>query len=669
MFRCVLRSYGKSLCSSGAVRARCSKLPLCSRQMSCSSPVYAKKKPLKVKTLTIPRFTTVASLANILNVRYEKLLVRLEEMGFEDLTYNFILDQETAGLIADEYGYEAHFVEEKEGEDLKPMDIPEDTSSWKTRPPIVTIMGHVDHGKTTILDHLRKSSIVDQEHGGITQHIGAFSVKTPISKKQITFLDTPGHAAFLKMRQRGADMTDIVILVVAADDSVMPQTKEAIKHIKQSAVPVIVAVNKCDKESANPERVIADLANNDIDVEDYGGETQTVRVSGLTGLNMDKLEESIITLSEVLDIRAPDKNVPVEGWIIESQSKKGMGPLATVLVRQGTLKKGDVLVAGKTYCKVRSMKDEHGKPVKQALPSTPVEVWGWKEVPEAGDECLQAKDESQAKRVIETRILREERSKQVEDIDVINKLRVDAKKEMEQRDRLDELRKYGLEEEDINSGEEASDDKPVQQNVNYIVRADVSGSVEAIVESIKDIGNDEVKLTILKQGAGAPTDSDLERAQISNAEILCFNMKVPKDIENKAAKMGVVLKNHNVIYHLIEDVTAELSSKLAPTIELKVRAEAEVKEIFEIKGKRRAVFKIAGCKVTSGTIEKKSKVRVMRNDQEVYRGKFETMKHLKDNVLEVKKGKDCGLSFEDWSDFKPGDVVQAYEENEIPRYL
>jgi translation initiation factor IF-2 len=634
----------------------------CTRPLSSTPAVHAKK----VKTLTIPRFTTVSALANILGVRYEKLLLRLEEMGFEDLAHNFIMDQETAGLIADEYGYEVNFVEEKEGEDLRPMAVPDDKSNWKTRPPIVTIMGHVDHGKTTILDHLRKSSIVDQEHGGITQHIGAFSVKTPITKKQITFLDTPGHAAFLKMRQRGADMTDIVILVVAADDSVMPQTKEAIRHIKQSGVPVIVAVNKCDKENANPERVIADLANNEIDVEDYGGETQTVRVSGLTGLNMDKLEESIITLSEVLELKAPENRAPVEGWIIESQSKKGMGPLATVLVRQGILKKGDILVAGKTYCKVRAMKDEHGKSVKQATPAMPVEIWGWKEVPEAGDECLQAKDESQAKKVIETRLLREGRSKQAQDIDVINKLRLNAKKIMEERDRLDELRKYGLAEEDVS---EPQAEIATQKNVNYIIRADVSGSVEAIVESIKDIGNDEVKLTVLTQAVGSPTESDLERAQISGAKILCFNMKVPKDIENKAAKMGVEIKLHNVIYHLIEEVTADLSSKLEPTIELKVRAEAELREIFEIKGKRKKVFKIAGCKVTSGALERNSPIRVMRNEKEVYRGRFETMKHLKDDVQEIKKGKDCGLSFENWSDFKPGDVIQAYDEHEIPRYL
>lgn len=630
----------------------------------------AKKSSKRVekKSLNLPRFTTVSSLANILGVRYERLSKRLEQMGFEDLTHNFILDHETAGLIADEYGYEVNFSEGKEGEDLVPSKTPEDTSSWKPRPPIVTIMGHVDHGKTTILDYLRKSSIVSQEHGGITQHIGAFSVKTPVSKKLITFLDTPGHAAFLKMRERGAFMTDIVVLVVAADDSVMPQTKEAIKHIKKSGVSVIVAVNKCDKENANPDKVIADLAANDIDVEDYGGETQTVRVSGLTGLNMEKLEESIITLSEVLDLRAPDKKVPAEGWIIESQSKKGMGPLATVLIRQGTLKKGDILVAGKTYCKVRAMKDETGKQVKQAGPATPVEIWGWKEVPEAGDDALQAKDEQQAKRVIETRLLREEREKQALDIEVMNKVRVEAKKEAQERERQEELRKYGLVEEDIEGGTE-KEEQSSQINVKYIVRADVSGSAEAIVESIKDIGNEEVKLTVLSHSAGAPIESDLERAQISGATILLFNMNIPKDIDNKAAKMGVKIKTHNVIYHLIEDVTEELSSKLEPIIELKVRSEAEIKEIFEIKGPRKKIIKIAGSKVTSGAIEKSTPVRVMRDGEEVYRGKFETMKHLKDDVQEVKKGRECGLSFDGWSDFRPGDIVQNYDEHAIPRYL
>ncbi|KAH3673281.1 hypothetical protein WICMUC_003740 [Wickerhamomyces mucosus] len=637
------------------------------RCISSTIPIYAKQKA-KPK-LSIPTFTTVSNLSNLLNVRYEKLTERLSEMGFEELSYNFILDQETAGLIADEYGFEVNFGEENEGFDLKPNDnIPE--KLLKPRPPIVTIMGHVDHGKTTILDYLRKSSIVAGEHGGITQHIGAFSVKTPLSKKLITFLDTPGHAAFLKMRERGAVMTDIVVLVVAADDSVMPQTKEAIKHIKKSGVSLIIAVNKCDKENSDPEKVIADLAANGIDVEDYGGETQTVRVSGLTGLNMDKLEESIITLSEILDLKASsDKKTAVEGWIIESQFKKGMGPLATVLIRQGSLRNGDIIVSGKTYAKVRSMKDEAGKVVKVATPATPIEVWGWKDLPEAGDVVLQAKDEKQAKETIETRTLREERKNQSKDIEIMNKLRLDEKKETEKRAKIEELKKYGLAKDDVTTDESTEAEATGPIIVNYIVKSDVSGSSEAIVESIEGLGNDEVKLNILYDGVGSPTDTDLERAEISGATILCFNMKIPKDIDNKAYKKNVKIKTHNVIYHLIEDVTEELSSKLTPTIDLKVLAEVDIKEIFEIKGKRKKIIKIAGCKVTSGVIERSSQIRVMRDEEEIYRGKLDTLKHVKDDVSEVKKGRECGLSFEGWSDFQPGDIVQAYEEKEIARFL
>ncbi|KAH3682584.1 hypothetical protein WICPIJ_006459 [Wickerhamomyces pijperi] len=643
------------------------------KQSSNSSKHKAKPK------ITLPPFTTISNLSNLLNVRYEQLTSRLTSMGFEEnLTHNFILDQETSGLIADEYGFEVNYQDlENLGPDLKPTeskDIPE--KLLKPRPPIVTIMGHVDHGKTTILDYLRKSSIVQGEHGGITQHIGAFSVKTPVSKKLITFLDTPGHAAFLKMRERGAVVTDIVILVVAADDSVMPQTKEAIKHIKKTGVQVIVAVNKCDKENANPDKVIRDLAENEIDVEDYGGEVQTVRVSGLTGLNMDKLEESIITLSEIMDLKASkDKKTPVEGWVIESKTQKGMGALATVLITQGTLTNGDVIVAGGTYCKVRSMKDEAGKIVKQAPPSTPVEIWGWKELPEAGELVLQAKDEKLAKQVVETRQLRASKEDQVKDIESLNQMRMEEKKDVERREKIEELKKYGLDSSDLegeaagSGGGSASDGSAGPVVVNYIIKSDVSGSAEAIVESLENLGNEEVKLNILYSGVGAPTESDLERAELANATILLFNVNMPKDIDNKAYQKQVSIQQHTVIYHLIEAVTEELSSKLAPTIELRTLSETEVKEIFEIRARRKKVIKIAGCRVINGVITRSSKIRVMRDGEEIYRGKLETLKHLKDDVVEVKKGRECGLSCEGFEDFKQGDIIECFEEKEIPRYL
>ncbi|CCH44134.1 Translation initiation factor IF-2 [Wickerhamomyces ciferrii] len=624
------------------------------------------RRPLKRRRINIPDFATVSQLVNLMGVSYDHLARRLEEMGFEDMNHNFILDAETIGLIADEYGFDVKFGEDEQGEDLVPV-IPEENSKFlKQRPPIVAIMGHVDHGKTTILDYLRKSSIVSQEHGGITQHIGAFSVKAPISKKVITFLDTPGHAAFLKMRERGATVTDIVVLVVAADDSVMPQTKEAIKHIKKSGVSVIVAINKCDKENANPEKVIADLAANDIDVEDYGGDTQTVKVSGLTGLNMDTLEESIVTLSEILDLKAQPTNIPVEGWVIESEVKKGMGPIATVLIRQGTLKPGNVLVAGNTYCKVRSIKDEGGKVIKLAGPSTPVELWGWKEVPEAGDEVLQAKDESQAKKVIETRINRLSKQKTAQSVDVINKLRLEHKKEAERQDQLDELRKYGLEEETEDSETDTVDKI---KEIKFIVKADVSGSTEAIVESIENLGNDEVKCSVLLSGVGFPTDTEIDRASIANAIILCFNMKIPKDVDNKAIKKNVEVRHHNVIYHLIEDVTKILSKELKPIIELNVLSETDIKEIFEIKGKKKKITRIAGCKVRSGKLERSGLIKVMRDEEEIFRGRISTLKHAKDDVKEIAKGRECGVEFENWDKFQAGDVIQVYEEKVIPRFL
>lgn len=643
------------------------------RSLSTSVPTLAQR-PSRFKNrnkakpkIRIPDFATVVQLANLMNVRCENLIDRLEDMGFEDMNHNYILDSETAGLIADEYGFEVNFSTDDGGEDLFPSKIDENSKFLKTRSPIVAIMGHVDHGKTTILDYLRKSSIVSQEHGGITQHIGAFVVKTPISKKTITFLDTPGHAAFLKMRERGANVTDIVILVVAADDSVMPQTKEAIKHIKKSGVPVIVAINKCDKENADPQKVISDLAANDIDVEDFGGDTQTVQVSGLTGLGMEKLEESIITLSEILDLKAQATNTPVEGWVIESEMQKTMGPIATVLIRQGTLKPGSVLVAGTTYCKVRSIKDEGHKVIKTAGPSAPVELWGWKDVPEAGDIVLQAKDEAQAKRVIETRLKRAERSKNAQNVEVINKTRLELKKEVEKQEKLDEIRKYGLDESELETSEEEK--APETKVLNFIVKADVSGSAEAIVESIEHLGNEEVKLSILYSGVGAPTDTDLDRAKTSNATILCFNLKMPKDIDNKAVRMGIEIKHHTVIYHLIEDVVNTLSKQLKPRIELKVLSETDVKEIFEIKGKKKKITKIAGCKVRSGVLSRSSQVRVMRDDEEIFRGKIETLKHNKDDATEIAKGRECGVALQKWSKFEPGDVLQVFEEKEIERFL
>lgn len=613
--------------------------------------------------IQIPSFVTVSNLATIMGVYLSDLLPKMALLGFEGMRHNFILDKETAALVADEYGF-AVTVNDEQGADLFAALPAAHGEVYPLRAPIVTIMGHVDHGKTTILDHLRKSSVVSGEHGGITQHIGAFLVMTPQLRKRITFLDTPGHAAFLKMRERGAHVTDIVVLVVAADDSVMPQTVEAIKHAQKAAVPMIVAVNKCDKPTANPDKAVADVAAHGVEVEEYGGDTQTVRILGKTGLNMDKLEEAIITLSEMLELQAPLTG-PAEGWVVESEMKRGLGNVATVLVKRGTMKAGQVVVAGTTYCKIRGMRDELGKPIKLAGPLTPVEVWGWKELPGAGDEVLELKTEQFAKRVCENRVARQKQIQAARDIDTINQKRQEEVKELERQERLNEMKLAGLSELDMK--EEATSAGP--KLMNFIVKADVYGSAEAIKESIDGLGNDEVKAVVVFEEAGQPTEGDLDRAEAAGAQILCFNLKVSKDIQAKASKQKVEIKQHNVIYHLIEDVTKVLTDQLAPRVETKVLAEIEVRDVFTITGKNKSKFKIAGSKVTTGLVKRTSLVLVERGGVEVYRGKLLSLKHVKDDVLEVKKGTECGIAFEGWEDFQLGDVVKVFELVVHPRYL
>lgn len=613
--------------------------------------------------ISIPTFVTVSNLSTIMNVPLNTLLRKLETLGFEDMTHNYILDKENASLIADEFGFDVTMSDET-GLDLFPA--PEDALKLKPRPPVVTIMGHVDHGKTTILDYLRKSSIVQGEFGGITQHIGAFSVVTPISKKNITFLDTPGHAAFLSMRERGAIVTDIIILVVAADDSVMPQTIEAIKHAKKSGVPIIVAINKCDKHGVKIDKVLGDLARYEIDVEDYGGETQTVQVSGKTGMNMDKLEEAVITLSELSEFKAEAVGIPAEGWIIESEMMKGLGNVSTVLVRRGTVKVGSFLVAGTTYCKVRGMRDERGKPVKQAGPSTPVQIWGWKELPHAGDQILEAKSEQVCRKVIQNRESRRKQIQAAKDIETINEKRQEEVKELQRQERINELKMAGLDPSELMGADE---DGAKQETVKYIIKSDVFGSAEAIKESIDGLGNEEVKAVVISHEAGAPTESDLDTAEALGAKILCFNTKIPKAVQSKADKLGVQMNEHNIIYRLIEEVTQELTAKLKPHIEIKVLSEVELRSVFKITTKNKSTIKIGGCKVMSGTLKRASKVRVMRKGEIVFSGNLSSLKHVKQDISEAAKGLECGIAFENWDKFEEGDVVEAFEEIEIPRYL
>ena len=616
--------------------------------------------------VTIPKFITVANLAYMFKLRLSDLQRRMRRLGFEETQHDFLLDSETASLIADELGFEV-VINDKEDIDIFPAPISQDLSTVQLRPPIVTIMGHVDHGKTTILDYLRKSSIAAGEHGGITQHIGAFSVKLPNSDKKICFLDTPGHAAFLNMRQRGANVTDIVILVIAADDSVMPQTKEAIKHAKAAGVPMIVAVNKIDRPDADPEKVIGDLAANEVDVEPYGGDTQVIPVSGLKGTGIDKLEEAILTLSEVLDLRAPAEG-NAEGRIIESEVKKGVGAVATVLVRRGTLKPGSFIVAGNTWCKVRSLTSDLGKIVKSAGPSVPVEVLGWKELPDAGDEVLEATNEDHAKRVVENRIEREKQIREAKDIDVINEKRRQLHVEQEIQKRRRERVRLGLPSEEEEKSQKSSDGEE-KSELKFIVKADVSGSAEAVVDSIVGLGNNLVSASVLYSGVGSVTESDVTRAETANASILAFNLRFSKEAASLAARRHVEIINHAIIYRLLEDVTARLTALLKPEIKHKVLGEALVKEVFEISLKKSKKVVIAGCRVSNGQLTRNALVKVLRNKEIVYIGKFSSMQHHKDEVSEAKKDSECGLSFDDWDKFQSGDVIQTYEEIKIQRHL
>lgn len=560
----------------------------------------------------LPEYISVANLASLLKLRVEDFVKKLEEFGFEDVQNNHVLNAEHAGLIAQEYNFEPIIQIEEVDEDLHPAPelSPEEYAALPAKPPVVTIMGHVDHGKTTILDYMRNSSVAAGEFGGITQHIGAFSV--PLSSgKKITFLDTPGHSAFETMRKRGANVTDIVVLVVAADDSVKPQTVEAIKHAQAAGVPMIVAINKIDKDQANPEKVKQDLGRHGVEVEDFGGEVQTVCVSGKTGQGIPELEEAISTLSEILDHRA-DPLANVEGWVLEGSTKRS-GRVATVLVRSGTLRVGDIIVAGTTWARVRTLKNEAGVAVEEVGPGLPVEVDGWREQPIAGDEVLQAADEQQAHDVTEFRLDMVEREKMAKDVDAIN----DSRKQAERKN---------TEEADSAADAEVAVEKSTGPDItNFIVKGDVSGSVEAVVDSVSAIGNNEVGCLILRSGVGPPSEFDIEHAASAKGHIINFNTVVPPAIAQMAEQKGVQILDSNIIYRVVENVKAMLSEKLSPRVTSRVIGEAEIAAEFEIGVSGKKKMKVAGSKVRNGIVDKKHKFKVFRGDKVVFDGEFPPM--------------------------------------------
>lgn len=601
--------------------------------------------------LYLPEFISVSNLADVVGVRPAQFVERMEEMGFEEITYRDILDAETAGLVAAEFNYEAIFDSGKA--DLYAAPELEDTSDLPSRPPVVTIMGHVDHGKTTILDWLRKSSVAASEHGGITQHIGAFSVMMP-SGKAITFLDTPGHSAFLEMRRRGADVTDIVVLVVAADDSVKPQTIEAIKHATQANVPVIVAISKIDKEGNNPDRVKGDLSIHGIHVEDYGGDVQAIGVSGKTGQGMVELEEAIVALSEMLDHRAAT-TCNVEGWVIEA-STKSYGRVASVLIRRGTLRPGDIIVAGTAWARVRTLRNEAGLTISEATPGMPVEIDGWREQPGAGTELLQAPTEQKAKDVVDYRLEKSDTQKMGIDIVAINEAR---------REVLEKRRREKEEEETTTTEVEPTGPK----SVNFVLKGDVDGSVEAVLNSVAAVGTNEVFANIIRSGVGPVGEFDIEHAGSAKGKIISFNQAIDPNIMRIAETEGVEILDHNIIYKLIDDIKAILSEKLPPSVTMRVTGEAEIQQVFEITVKGREKTAIAGSRVRNGLINKTRKVRVLRGEEIVYDGTMVSLKNVKKDVTEMRKDTECGIAFENWTDFAPGDHVQCYEEISEKRYL
>jgi translation initiation factor IF-2 len=493
------------------------------------------------------------------------------------------------------------------------------------RPPVVTIMGHVDHGKTSLLDYIRKANVAAKEFGGITQHIGAYQVETPEGK--ITFLDTPGHAAFTSMRARGAKVTDIVILVVAADDGIMPTTIEAINHVKAAKVPMIVAVNKIDKPDANPDRVLQQLPEYEIVPEAYGGQTITVPVSAMTGAGVPQLLEMILLQSEILELKA-DPRGKFEATVVEAKLETGRGPVATLLVQEGTLKVGDAIVVGKTFGRIKAMTDYRGQKVTEAGPSTPVEVLGLSAVPEAGDSAEYAKDEKAARAVADQRV-QDERSRTI-----VQKARGYTAQGL--RDRMMQV---GL------------------KQLNLVIKADVQGSVEAVRGMLEKVRNDEVEAKIILSGVGPVTKADIDLAAASDSIVVAFNVKPEPESRREAEKRHVEIRQYNIIYELIEDIEAAAKGMLEPKYEEQELGTVDVRVRFQFSKKGL----IAGCYVTEGKVTRNARCRVYRGRDMVYDGKVASLKHLKDDVREVTMGMECGLTFDNWTDFQEGDKVEAFE--------
>ena len=587
------------------------------------------KKEESAKVITYTEPITVEELANKLKKDVSEIIKNLMFLGVM-ATKNQNLDETAIELICSEYGFEAKKEIVLDETDLKNYITEDKEEDLVERPAVVTIMGHVDHGKTTLLDAIRKTKVTEGEAGGITQHIGAYQVES--SGKKITFLDTPGHEAFTSMRSRGAQVTDIAILVVAADDGVMPQTVEAINHAKEAKVPIIVAVNKIDKEEANPDRVMQELMEYELIAEDWGGDTIFVQLSALQGLGIDDLLEMILLVAEMEQLKA-NPNKEAFGTVIDARLDRGRGAVATLLIQNGTLKVGDSLVIGNTYGRVRAMVDDLGKRIDVAGPSTPVEIIGLNDVPEAGDQFLVFADERRARQIGEAR----------------QRQQIEEKRSEQSRISLDDLF------EQIKQGD--------MKEIKIIIKADVRGSAEALASSLQKIEVENVKIQIIHVGVGAITESDIILASASNAIVIGFNVRPDVNAQNAARNEGVDIRLQRVIYKAIEEVEAAMKGLLDPEYEEKVIGQAEVRETFHVS----RIGTIAGSYVTNGKIQRDAGVRLIRDGVVLYEGEIATLKRFQDDVREVAQNYECGITLKDYNDIKEGDIIEAFIMEEIER--
>lgn len=586
-----------------------------------------------VREVIIPETVTIQELANRMTVRGVDVIKYMMQQG-QMHKINDLIDGDTAELIVVEFGHTPRRVSEADVEEGLYDDAPEEETNLLPRAPVVTVMGHVDHGKTSLLDALRSENVVSGEAGGITQHIGAYQVTTSDNHK-ITFIDTPGHEAFTAMRARGAKVTDIVVLVVAADDGVMPQTVEAINHAKAADVPIIVAINKMDKPEANPQRVRTDLLQHEVIVESMSGETQEVEVSALKREGLDNLLDAIHMQAELLELKAnPDRRA--EGIVVEAQLERGRGPVGTMLVQKGTIKIGQIIVAGRAWGKVRALINDHNENVVEAGPSVPVEVLGFNTAPEAGDQFAIVENEARAREITEYRI------KKRRDIRAAGAGSVRTLEQM-----MNQLHEADVKE------------------IPVVIKGDVQGSVEAIVAALEKLGTDEVVARVIHSGVGGITESDITLANASDAIVFGFNVRANNQARDAAHSHGLEIRYYSVIYDLVDEVKAAMSGLLDPTLKEHFIGNAEILEVFHIS----KVGKVAGCRVVEGKLERGAGVRLIRDDVVIHEGKLSTLKRFKDEVPEVPAGQECGTAFEKYQDLKPGDIIEAFRVETIERSL